>query len=113
MGVKKYKPAKSLRLIGEERTARKFPNLQILNSYYVAEDGRSKWFEVIMIDKKVLSKLTSFTTQRAKREHENLMNLLKQKGRVFRGLTNAGKKARGLRFKSPQKRVEYVKKHRD
>ncbi|PIU59945.1 50S ribosomal protein L15e, partial [Candidatus Bathyarchaeota archaeon CG07_land_8_20_14_0_80_47_9] len=50
MGVKKFKPAKSLKLIGEERVARKFPNLEVLNSYWVGEDGRSKWFEVIMVD---------------------------------------------------------------
>jgi len=50
MGVKKYKPAKSMRLIGEERTGKKFPNLEVLNSYWVAEDGRSKWFEIIMVD---------------------------------------------------------------
>jgi len=34
------------------------------------------------------------------------------KGRVFRGLTSAGKKVRGLRYKSPKKRVEYKKKHK-
>ncbi|MEM2338099.1 MAG: 50S ribosomal protein L15e, partial [Candidatus Bathyarchaeia archaeon] len=50
MGVRKYKPAKSLRLIAEERAARKFPNLEVLNSYWVGEDGRFKWFEVIMVD---------------------------------------------------------------
>ena len=32
--------AKALRLIAEERTARKFPNLEVLNSYWVGEDGR-------------------------------------------------------------------------
>src|SRR3990172_10767269 len=50
MGVHKFKPAKSLRLIGEERTARKFPNMEVLNSYWVGEDGKSKWFEVILVD---------------------------------------------------------------
>src|SRR4030066_2460176 len=50
MGVRKFKPAKSLRLIGEERAARKFPNLEVLNSYWVGEDGKSKWFEVILLD---------------------------------------------------------------
>ena len=50
MGVKKFKPSKSLRLIAEERTAKKFPNLEVLNSYWVGEDGRSKWFEIVMVD---------------------------------------------------------------
>ncbi len=42
MGVAKFKPAKSLRLIAEERTGKKFPNLEVLNSYWVGEDGRSQ-----------------------------------------------------------------------
>ena len=50
MGVKKFKPGKSLRLIAEERTAKRFPNLEVLNSYWVGEDGRHKWFEVILVD---------------------------------------------------------------
>ncbi len=50
MGVKKYTPAKSIKLIGEERVARKYPNLEVLNSYWVFEDGISKWFEVILVD---------------------------------------------------------------
>jgi len=50
MGVKKHVPAKSLKLIGEERVARKFPNLKVLDSCWVWEDGRYKWFEVILID---------------------------------------------------------------
>jgi large subunit ribosomal protein L15e len=50
MGVTKYTPAKSLQLIAEERAARKYPNLEVLNSYWVWEDGTSKWFEVILVD---------------------------------------------------------------
>ena len=50
MGVTRYTPAKSLKLISEERAARKYPNLEVLNSYWVWEDGISKWFEVILVD---------------------------------------------------------------
>jgi large subunit ribosomal protein L15e len=50
MGVTKYTPAKGLQLIAEERAARKYPNLEVLNSYWVWEDGTSKWFEVILVD---------------------------------------------------------------
>jgi len=107
MGVAKYKPAKSLRLIAEERAARKYPNLEVLNSYWVWEDGRYKWFEVIMVDKSILSRQHKKT-----KELENLLNLASKRGRVFRGLTSAGKKVRGLRSKSPKKRVEYKKKHK-
>jgi len=50
MGFAKLKPAKSLRRIAEERAAKKFPNLEVLNSYWVWEDGRFKWFEAILVD---------------------------------------------------------------
>lgn len=91
MGVAKFKPAKSLRLIAEERAARKFPNLEVLNSYWVGEDGRSKWFEVVMLDANYPSiktdKNVSWICQKQHRK------------RVFRGLSSAGKKVRGLRRK--------------
>ncbi|MGQ9624915.1 MAG: 50S ribosomal protein L15e [Candidatus Bathycorpusculaceae bacterium] len=91
MGVKKFKPAKSLRLIAEERAARKFPNLQVLNSYWVGEDGRSKWFEILMVD-------PNHPAIKAD-EDINWICQKQHRGRVFRGLTSAGKKVRGLRRK--------------
>lgn len=91
MGVKRYKPAKSLRLIAEERAARKFPNLEVLNSYWVWEDGRHKWFEVIMID----------PSHPVIKSDKNVGWICESvhRGRVFRGLTSAGKEVRGLRHK--------------
>jgi large subunit ribosomal protein L15e len=50
LGVTKFTRAKSLKQIGEERVAKKYPNLSVLDSYYVWEDGTSKWFEVVMVD---------------------------------------------------------------
>lgn len=50
MGVKKITGAKGIRQIAEERAAKKYPNLEVLNSYEVAADGRYRWFEVIMVD---------------------------------------------------------------
>lgn len=91
MGVKKFKPAKSLRLIAEERAARKFPNLEVLNSYWVGEDGRSKWFEVIMVD-------PNHSAIKADKDI-NWICQKQHKRRVFRSLTSAGKKVRGLRNK--------------
>jgi large subunit ribosomal protein L15e len=91
MGVAKFKPGKSLRLIAEERTGKKFPNLEVLNSYWVGEDGRSKWFEVILVDPNhpviKTDKDVNWITQ--KQHHR----------RVFRSLTSAGKKVRSLRRK--------------
>lgn len=91
MGVKKFKPAKSLKLIGEERVARKFPNLEVLNSYWVGEDGRSKWFEVIMVDPShPVIKTDKNINWICQKQHHR---------RVFRSLTSAGKKVRSLRRK--------------
>jgi large subunit ribosomal protein L15e len=73
-GMNKFSTKKSLRLICEERANKKFPNLGVVNSYYVSEDGQHKWFEVIMKEMSV-------------------------RGRVYRGLTAAGKKVRGLLHK--------------
>lgn len=91
MGVKKLKPAKSLQLIAEERAARKYPNLEVLNSYWVWQDGIQKWYEVILIDPnspviKSDPKINWITSN-------------KQHGRVHRGLTSAGKEVRGLQHK--------------
>ncbi len=91
MGVAKLKPAKSLRLISEERVAKKFPNLEVLNSYWVWEDGRFKWFEVILVD-----------PNHPVIQSDKDVNWICEdvhRGRVFRGLTSAGKEVRGLRHK--------------
>jgi large subunit ribosomal protein L15e len=91
MGVAKFKPSKSIRLIAEERTAKKFPNLEVLNSYWVGQDGRSKWFEVILVDPNSpviqTDKDVSWITER---QHTS---------RVFRSMTSAGKHVRGLRHR--------------
>jgi large subunit ribosomal protein L15e len=89
MGVTKFKVAKSMRLIAEERTARKFPNLEVLNSYWVGEDGQSKWFEVILVD-------PSHPVIKAD-PNINWICQKQHKRRVFRSLTSAGKKVRSLR----------------
>ena len=36
--------------ICEQRAARKFPNLEVLNSYYLAKDGKHIWYEIILVD---------------------------------------------------------------
>lgn len=87
MGVKKFVPAKSMQLIAEERAKRVYPNLEVLNSYWVGEDGRYKWFEVIFVD-------PNHPTIR-RNEDMNWICRKSQSGRVYRGLTSAGKKIRG------------------
>jgi len=91
MGVLKIYLRKSIQQIAEERAARKFPNLEVLNSYWVGEDGQHKWYEVIMVDPAhPVIKSDPDINWICEKQH---------KRRVFRGLTSAGKKSRGLRNK--------------
>ena len=86
-GIVTFTPKKSHQLIAEERAARKYPNLEVLNSYWVGDDGTYKYFEVILVD----------PNHPAIKNDKKINWILRQKGRVFRGLTSAGKKMRGLR----------------
>lgn len=89
MAYSKLTPKKSIQWIAEERAADKYPNMEVLNSYYVGEDGLYKYYEIILLDKSnpVIS------------SDPKLSWILDpaQKGRVYRGLTSAGFKGRGLR----------------
>lgn len=42
--------SQNYRQIAEQRAAKKHHNLVVLNSYKLAEDGKHKWYEVIMVD---------------------------------------------------------------
>jgi large subunit ribosomal protein L15e len=86
-GLKSITPKMNLQHIAEMRVNRKFPNLEVLNSYYVAEDGKSKWFEVILID----------PNHSCIKNDPKLKWICRTKRRAFRGLTSAGKKSRSLK----------------
>ncbi|MBW2993743.1 50S ribosomal protein L15e, partial [Candidatus Woesearchaeota archaeon] len=97
---------KSYQRIAEERANKKYPNCEVLNSYWVAKDGRYYWYEIILIDK----------AHPAIKADKNLCWIAErhQKGRVFRGLTSTGKKSRGLKHKGkgfekmrPSKKAHY------
>ena len=79
--------------VAEQRAARKFPNLEVLNSYWIGKDGMYYFYEVILVDPRApeISSDPKFAW------------LLSQRGRVFRGKTSAGRKARGLRKKGARK----------
>ena len=49
-GILRMTLAKSLQRIAEERAQKHYPNLEVLNSYWVGEDGKEKFFEVILVD---------------------------------------------------------------
>ena len=91
LGVSRYTPGKNLQWVAEERVQRKYPNMEVLNSYKIHSDGRSWYYEVILVDPNhpvIIS--DSKINWICEPQHHN---------RVTRGLTSAGKRARGLRKK--------------
>ena len=54
LGARKIRRAKSRQLIAEERAARKYPNLKVINSYMVWRDGVHEWIEVVMADPEIV-----------------------------------------------------------
>lgn len=80
---------KNYRWVAEERAVKKYANCEALNSYYVGEDGKHYWYEVILIDR------AHPNIQR----NTNLRNIAASKNRVGRGKTSAARKSRGLRKK--------------
>ncbi|HEV8361333.1 MAG TPA: 50S ribosomal protein L15e [Candidatus Thermoplasmatota archaeon] len=87
-GVRRITMKKSIQRIAEERAARRFPNLEALNSYWVGEDGKHKFYEVILVDPQHPVILAD--------PKINWIANGKHGDRANRGLTSAGKKGRGL-----------------
>ncbi len=82
-----FTPEASRQAIAERRVAGKFPNLEVINSYKIGEDGKHKFYEVIMAD----------THHPAVMKDPERNWILNQRRRAYRGLTSAGKRSRGLR----------------
>ena len=94
-------------LIAEQRANTKYPNCEVLNSYYVAEDGVYYWYEIILVDKAHPQIVAD----------KNINWICDVSGRVERGLTSAGRNIRGLRNKGkgsehlrPSKHASYLRK---
>ncbi|HTT14951.1 MAG TPA: 50S ribosomal protein L15e [Thermoplasmata archaeon] len=90
-GILQMTLKKSLRRIAEERAQKHYPNLEVLNSYWLGEDGKQKFFEVVLVDPVHPEILAD--------PKINWIAAPSQKGRVYRGLTSAGTEGRGLRWK--------------
>lgn len=88
-GLTGFTPKKSLQWIAEERVQKKYPNLEVLNSYLVGQDGRYSFFEVILVD--------PYHPDIRADPKTNWITKPQHKKRVFRGLTSTAKKSRGLR----------------
>ncbi|WP_338727306.1 50S ribosomal protein L15e [Haladaptatus sp. DJG-WS-42] len=87
-GVNRITRKKSIQRIAEERASTKYRNMRVLNSYWVGEDGRQKWFEAILVD-----------PAHPAIQNDDDLNWIcddNHKGRAYRGLTGAGKSNRGL-----------------
>ena len=96
-------------LIAEQRAQTKYPNCNVLNSYYVMKDGKYYWYEIILID---ISHPVILADPKIRWITE-----IQHKGRAFRGLTSTANKSRGLRWKGkgaekmrPSKAAVYQRK---
>lgn len=87
-------PSFSHQAMAEQKANRRYKNCEVLGSYLLADDGQYKYFEVILADRDHESSRSSST---------------RRKGKTFRGLTSAGKKAR-KRMKTKKKSKKKKKK---
>jgi large subunit ribosomal protein L15e len=105
MGMAKITMAKSIQRIAEERAGRRFRNMEVLNSYWVGEDGKHKWYEVILVN-------PSHPAIKADKDlawvSEN-----SHRRRAEHGKTSAGKRGRGLMIKGrgAEKRRPSIRSH--
>ncbi len=90
-GINELKFKRNLRSVAEERVGRVCGNLRVLNSYWVNQDATHKYFEVILVD-------PSHAVIRNDPRINWIVNAV-HKHREMRGLTSAGRSARGLRKK--------------
>jgi len=84
----KITQSKNYQWIAEERAQKRFPNTEVLNSYWVGQDEKHYWHEVILVD--------VYHPQIMNDKKINWIVSNKNTRRVMRGLTAAGKKSRGL-----------------
>ncbi len=99
----------SYQTVAEQRAASKYSNCEVLNSYYAGEDGRSYWYEIILVDRAHPETL----------KNEHLRWIANEKGRSSRGLTASAKKSRGLTRKGkgaeqlrPSKQANFNRKRK-
>ena len=87
----------SYQWVAEIRASRKYPNLEVLNSYFVGKDGKNYYFEIIMID-----------PSKPEIKNDRTLNWIargENRRRAERGLTSAGRKSRGLLHRSRDRKV--------
>jgi large subunit ribosomal protein L15e len=50
MGVVRIKQGISMQKVAEKRVNEKFPNMEVLGSYYLYKDGTHSWYEILLAD---------------------------------------------------------------
>jgi large subunit ribosomal protein L15e len=83
--------------VAEIRAARKYKNLEVLNSYWIGKDGKHYFYEVIMVDWSKPEIIKDRTM--------NWISSSKNRKRAERGITSSARKSRGLRGRSPKLKV--------
>ncbi len=76
----------SYQTVAERRANKRYLNCEVLNSYFLAQDGKHYWYEVILVDRVQVSKYPGMEWLA---DDSN-------KGRIYRGLTMSARKTRGL-----------------
>ena len=88
-GILAITVGKSLQRMAEERAQKRYPNLEVLNSYWVGADGQREWYEVILVD-------PAHPVIKSDKKINWICDSV-HKNRVYRGKTSAGQKGRGMR----------------
>lgn len=87
----------SYQWVAELRASKKYSNLEVLNSYYIGQDGKHYFYEVILVDPNA-PEIKNDPTMKWIAEGTH-------RARVERGLTSAARKSRGLSTKSRNMKV--------
>lgn len=90
-------PQASHQTIAEQKANRLHRNMEVLNSYWVGEDGNYKYFEIILADPSKAS--------------VNISSAIRQ-GKAFRGLTSSGNSRKPSKRKTPNKKLRRKEKAR-
>jgi large subunit ribosomal protein L15e len=69
--------------MAETRAQKSFKNCTVLNSYYVGEDGKYFWYEVILVDR----------SHPVIKSDPNINWIINKRGRAARGLTSSARKS--------------------
>lgn len=90
-GINHLKHNRNLQVIAEGKVGRTCANLRVLHSYWVNQDSKYKWYEVILVD--------PFHERIRMDSKINWICKSKHKHREARGKTHSGRKHRGLNGK--------------